>query len=244
MRLVVEADCVEDGLHASADVVEFALGNILDAADIAAAEVVDDGVEAVAGVVVRGGVDLVAGFGADAAVFVVAMGEGDAGDLRCRDGVRGAGDGLSGALVGGDVGGDAEVEEGSAKGGVGVRVEADGSYGTHLGGVGGVAGVEVEGADVTVSAGDVPGGWDGEGDAVARVVEGTRGRGGRFGRGGPASQKGRDRFGFAWNGFRWRLPKRRQKRQQSESEIGENSGEFHAFLFWFFVLWLGLRFGR
>src|SRR6266566_4797989 len=112
--LIVEADRVEDGLHAPADVVEFALGNVLDAADVAAAEVVDDGVEAVADVVVRGGVDLVAGFGADAAVFVVAVGEGDAGDLRGRDAVRGSGDGLRGALVGGDVGGDAVVEEGSA----------------------------------------------------------------------------------------------------------------------------------
>ena len=89
-------------------------------------------------------------------------------------------DGLRGALVGRDVGGDAVVEERSAKGGVGVRVEADGGDGAHLGVVGGVAGVEVEGADVAVSAGDVPGGRDGEGDAVAGVVEGTGGWGVRL----------------------------------------------------------------
>src|SRR5260370_24430025 len=181
--LVVEADCFEDGLHASADIVEFALGDVLDAADVAAAEVVDDGVKAIAGVVVRGGVDLVAGFGADAAVLVVAVGEGNAGDLLCRNRVGSARDGLYGALVNGDVGGDAVVEEGSAEGGVGVGIEADRGDGAHLGGVGGVAGVKVEGADVAVSAGDVPGWRNGEGDAVAGVVEGTCRRVGRFGRG-------------------------------------------------------------
>ena len=45
----------------------------------------------------RRGEDLVAGFGADPAVFIVAVGEGDAGYLRGRDGVRGSGDGLRGA---------------------------------------------------------------------------------------------------------------------------------------------------
>ena len=45
------------------------------------------------------GVDLVAGFGADAAVLVVAVGEGDAGDLRGGDGVGRVGGGLRGALV-------------------------------------------------------------------------------------------------------------------------------------------------
>ena len=90
-QLVVEADGVEDGLHAFADVFEFALGDVPDAADVAAAEVVDDGVEAVAGIFVGSGVDLVAGFGADAAVLVVAVGEGDARDVGCGDGVGSAG---------------------------------------------------------------------------------------------------------------------------------------------------------
>ncbi len=127
------------------------------------------------------GVDFVAGFGADAAVLVVAVGEGDACDLRGGDGMGGVGCGLRGALVGGGVGGDAVVEECSAKGGERVGVEADGGYGAHLSVVGGVAGVEVEGADVTVFAGEIPCGRDGEGDAVAGVVEGTRGRGVRLG---------------------------------------------------------------
>ena len=115
---LVELDGVEDGLQAFADVVEFRGRDVPDAADVAAAEVVDDGVEAVAGVVVGGGVDLVAGFGADAAVLVVAVGEGDAGDVR-----GGRGRGEPRAEAGGrsrrrDVRGDAEVEEGSAEGGV------------------------------------------------------------------------------------------------------------------------------
>ena len=78
-------------MHPLADVVEFTLGDVLDAADVAAAEVVDDGVEAVAGVVVGSCVDLVAGFGAYAAVLVLAVSEGDAGDLRGADGTRCAG---------------------------------------------------------------------------------------------------------------------------------------------------------
>src|SRR5207245_4731642 len=86
-------------------------------------------------------------------VFVVTMGEGDAGDLHGRDDVRGAGDGLCGALVGGDVGRDAVVEERSGEGRVGVGVKADRGDSAHLGGMGGVAGVESEGADVTVVAG-------------------------------------------------------------------------------------------
>ena len=100
VELVIEADSLEDRLHAPANVVEFALSDILDAADVSAAEVIDDRIEAVACVVVRGGIDLVAGFGADAAVLVVAMGEGDACDLHGRNSMRGAGDGLRGALVG------------------------------------------------------------------------------------------------------------------------------------------------
>ena len=80
--LVVETDGVENGLHALADVVEFAICNVLDAADVAAAEVVDDSIEAIAGVVAGCGVDLVARFGADAAVLIVAVGEGDAGNLK------------------------------------------------------------------------------------------------------------------------------------------------------------------
>src|SRR5271170_2370905 len=178
--LVVETDGVEDGLHALAYVVEFAIGDVLDAADIAAAEVVDDGVEAVADVVVSGGVDLVAGFGADAAVLVVAVSKGDAGDLRCCDGVVGAGNGLCGALVGSDVRGNAEVEEGSGEGGVWMGIEADGGDGAHLGVVGGVASVEPEGADVAVFTVDVPSWGNGERDTVAGVVEGACGRCGRL----------------------------------------------------------------
>ena len=210
---VVEADGFEDGLHAPADVVEFAFGNVLDAADVAAAEVVDDRVEAIAGVIVRSGVDLVAGFGADSAVFVVAMGEGDAGDLHGRNRVGRAGDGLGGALVRGYVGGDAVIKERSAKGGVRVGVEADRSYSTHLGGVGGVAGVEAEGADVAVMAGDVPGRRDGEGDTVAGVVEGARGLDSRFGRGGLSLQERRNGFGFAGNWPGRRLRERKEMRQ-------------------------------
>ena len=77
--------------------VEFAGGDVLYAADVAAAEGVDDGVEAVAGVVARGGVDLVAGFGADGAVLVVAVGEGDAAMGVMVDGAGGVRGGLSAA---------------------------------------------------------------------------------------------------------------------------------------------------
>ena len=193
-QLVVEADRVEDGLHAFADVFEFAFGDVPDAADVAAAEVVDDGVEAVAGIFVGSGIDFVAGFGADAAMLVVAVGEGDAGDIGCGDSVGGASGGLCGALVRRNVGGHAEVEERTAEGGVRVRVEADGCDGAHLGIVSCVAGVEVEGADVAVSASEVPGRRDGEGDAVAAIVEGTSGWGGRLRRAGLALKQG-------WNGF-------------------------------------------
>ena len=184
-------------MHAFADVVEFALGNVLDAADIAATEAVDDRVEAVADVVMRSGVDLVARFGADAAVFVVTMGERNAGNLRGRNRVGCSRDGLCGALVGGNVGGHAVVKQRSAEGGVGVGIEADRGDSAHLRGMGGVAGVETEGADVSVVTSNVPRRWDGEGDTVARIVEGARRRGRRLGRGGLALQKRRYGFGFA-----------------------------------------------
>ena len=227
--LVVEADGVEDRLHAFADVVEFAFSDVLDAADIAAAEVVDDGIEAIAGIVVWGGVDFVAGFGADAAVLVVAVGEGDSGDLGRGDGAGGAGDGLRGALVRGGVGCDAEVEERSAEGGVGVRVEADGGDRAHLSGMSRVAGVEAEGADVTVTAVDVPGGRDGEGDAVAGVVKGAGGGSGWLGGWRLASKKGRDGLGLAGNGFGRTLGVRGRQCgescQQGEGGAGQNSGD-------------------
>ncbi len=70
----------EDGFQALADAVEFFGGDVFDAADVAATEIVDDEIEAVAGAVVGSGVDFVARLGADAAVLVVAVGEGDAGD--------------------------------------------------------------------------------------------------------------------------------------------------------------------
>ena len=85
-----------------------------------------------------------------------------------------------------------------------MRVEADGGYGAHLGGVGGGAGVEMEGADVAVLAGEVPGGGNGEGDAVAGVVEGTSRRGVRLGSGrfGFALKEWRNRLGLAGDGLR------------------------------------------
>ena len=231
----VEADSVEDGLHAFADVFEFAFGDVLDAADIAAAKVVDDGVESVAGVVALGGVDLVTGFGADAAVLVVAMGEGNAGDLRCGNSVRGSGDRLRRALVCGDVGGNAEVEERSAEGGVGVRVEAYGGDSTHLGGVGGVAGVEAEGADVAVFSGNVPGRRDGKGDPVTGIVEGTSRGSVRLGGWRLALKQRRHWFGSAGNRPSWSLGvgvrDGGKKCQQDDCDAGKTSGESHASFF-------------
>ena len=75
----VEADGVQDGFLAGADLVEFLGGDVVDAGNFAAAEVVDGEVEAVAGAG-AGGVDLVALGDADVALLVVAVGEGDAGD--------------------------------------------------------------------------------------------------------------------------------------------------------------------
>jgi hypothetical protein len=221
-------------LHAFADVFEFAFGDVPDAADVAAAEVVDDGVEAVAGIFVGCGVDLVAGFSADAAVLVVAVCEGDASDVGCTDCVGGASGGLCCTLVRRDVGGNAEVEEGPAEGGVGVRVEADGGDGAHLGVVSCVAGVEVEGADVTVSAIKVPGRRDGEGDTVAAIMEGTSGWGGRLRGAGLALKQGWDGFGLTRNGsglsacVDW--DDAGKNCQQGDSGAGEDCGESHASL--------------
>ncbi len=53
----VEAEGGEDGGEAGADLVEFLDGDVLDAGDLAAAEVVDGEVEAVAGAAVAGGVE-------------------------------------------------------------------------------------------------------------------------------------------------------------------------------------------
>src|ERR1039458_5512222 len=71
----------EDGGEAGADLVEFRGADVLDAGDLAAAEVVDGEVEAVAGAAVERGVDLVALGDADVPDLVVAVREGDAGDL-------------------------------------------------------------------------------------------------------------------------------------------------------------------
>jgi len=221
-------------LHAFADVFEFALGDVPDAADVAAAEIVDDGVEAIAGIFVGCGVDLVARLGADASVLVVAMGEGDARNVGCSDRVGGAGGGLCGALVRRDVGRDAEVEECPAEGGVRVRVEADGCDGAHLGIVSCVAGVEVEGADVAISAVEVPGRRDGERDAVAGIVEGTSGRGGRLRGAGLALKQGRDGFGFAGNGSGLSVcaggRDAGKNCQQGDGGAGEDCGGSHASL--------------
>ena len=239
MLLVIEADRVENGLHAFADVVELAFGNVLDTADIAPAEVVDHSVEAVAGIAALGGVDLVARFGTDAAVLIVAVGEGNAGDLCCRDRMRGMGDGLCGTLIGGDVWSDAVVEESSGKGGVGMGIKADGGDGAHLSSVRGVARVETEGADVAIAAGDIPCWRDGEGHSVAGIVEGTRRwrvrlRGRRL-----ALKKGGNRFGLAgdWFGLSLILGVRAdrccgaEECQQSYRGAGQNLGESHTSLF-------------
>ena len=183
-----------------ADGVELLRGDVFDAADVAAAEGVDDDVEAVAGVFARGGVDLVAGFGADSAVLAIAVGEGDAGDGRGGDGSRSLCAGLGAALGGRGVGGDAEVEERSAEGGVGVRVEADGGDGAELGGVRGGGGVEAKGADLEVLAVEVPGGGNGEGDAVVGVVKWAGGGSGGFRRGRLASEHRGNGLGYAGGG--------------------------------------------
>ncbi len=125
---------VEDLLHAHTDGIQFVRSNVLYAADVAAAEGVDDGIKAVAGVVVGGRIDLVARFGADAAVLVVAVREGEAADLGGGCGAR-LPDGRLGAAFGwSEMGRDTKVKERPAEGGVGMRIEIDARYGAQLGG--------------------------------------------------------------------------------------------------------------
>jgi hypothetical protein len=186
----VELDGVEDGFEAVADGIEFLGGHIFYIAYFAAAEVVDDEVEAVAGPVVEGGVGLVAGFGANAAVLIVAVVEGDTADLGVGDGPGGTCRCLEAAGAIGETGSDAGVEESPAEGGSGKRVEGDAGYGADLRAAGGGAGIEMEGADFAVPVGEIPACGEMEGDAVAGVVnsagcgDGGIGYGcGRFGHG-------------------------------------------------------------
>ena len=174
--LLVELNGGEDSLKAFADALEFLRGHVADAADVSAAEVVDDQVEAVAGAVAGGGVDLVARLGADSAVFVVAVGEGGSGDCGGRGRVGVQRGGLADAVGVADVRGEAGVEVRSAKGGEREWIEGDVGHRAHLGGVRDGAGVEREGADLVVLAGEGPAGGDLEGDAGVRVAEAAGGR--------------------------------------------------------------------
>ena len=70
----VEADGIEDGFEAAADLIEFLKGDVLDAGDLAAAEVIDCKVEAVAAAGMAGGVDLVVLGKTDVLDLVVAVG--------------------------------------------------------------------------------------------------------------------------------------------------------------------------
>src|ERR1019366_873472 len=169
----VEAEGGEDGGEAGADLVEFGGGDVFDAGDFAAAEVVDGEVEAVAGAGAAGGVDLAALGDADVLLLVVAMGEGDAGDLDFVAGF-GLGDvlndggagGLPGAGGGGGVRDDAEVDVGAGEGGCGKGILGHGDYGAEAGAARGGAGVEVEGADLAVGVREGPGSGVVEGEMV------------------------------------------------------------------------------
>ncbi len=161
-----------------ADGFELLGGEVAGAGDLAAAEGVDDEIEAVAGGAAEGGVDLVARLGADLAVLVVAVLEGDAADLMGGDGVGGGGGCLVGAGEGSGVGGSAGVEEGSGEGGVGEGVEGELGDGEEVGVGEGGAGVEGEGAELAVAAGVVPADGEVEGEAGGEDVDVLRGRGG------------------------------------------------------------------
>lgn len=163
-----------------ADGFELLGGEVAGAGDLAAAEGVDDEIEAVAGGAAEGGIDLVALLGADLAVLVVAVLEGDAADLMDGDGVGGGGGGLVGAGEGGGVGGGAGVEEGSGEGGVGEGVEGKLGDGEEVGVGEGGAGVESEGAELAVAAGVVPADGEVEGEAGGEDVDVLRGWGGRL----------------------------------------------------------------
>lgn len=177
----VEGDGVEDGFEAFADEVELVRRDVADSADIAAAEVVDDEIEAIAGVVAMRGVDLVAGFGADGAVLIVTMGEGFAADRGGGDGSGGLRGGLVVALPLRGSRSDAEVEERTGEGGGGVGIEGDGSKGAHAGGGGRGADVESKGAELGIAAREIPGSGNVKGDSVLGIVKGAGGRGCGFG---------------------------------------------------------------
>ena len=129
-----------------------------------------------------GGVDLVALDEADVLLLVVAMGEGDAGDMGLVAGFGfgdvlndGGGVGLPGAGGGGGVRDDAEVKVGAGEGGCGKGILGHGDYGAEAGAARGGAGVEVEGADLAVGVREGPGSRVVEGEMVGGVVEGVGG---------------------------------------------------------------------
>ncbi len=113
----------------------------------------------------------------------------------------------------GEVRGDAGVEISSAEGGLRERIEGDVGHGAELRGPGGGAGVEREGADIAVPAGEVPAGGNLEGYARVGIVE-TAGRWG---------------LGLCGDGgLELRVSLRCQCCEQQHGKREELGGELHA----------------
>ena len=166
----------EDVFEALADGGDLRVGHAAYAGNVAAAKGVEDEIEAKAGAAAEGGVDFVAGFGADGAVLVVAVDEGEAADVGAAGHAGRLGRGLAGTPALRGVRGDAEVEHGAGEGGRRKGIEGELGDLAHAGVAGGGTGVERKGADIAVALGDVPAGGQIERHPVATVVDVSRGR--------------------------------------------------------------------
>jgi hypothetical protein len=180
----VEANGVEYSLQTLANRVQFTVGDVADAADVAAAKVIDDEIETIAGVLVRGSVDLIARLGAYPAMLIISMSEDETANLSCSGaGAAWSTNGrLCRALPIGAVRGNTKVKERSAEGRVGMRVEADVGNGTQLGVVGSVAGIQMKSADLGIPEAKIPGCWHSERNTIAAIAERVGGWNGRLSR--------------------------------------------------------------
>src|SRR5947209_6827203 len=122
--LLIELDGSQNPFKPFTHALQLRRSHVADAADIAAAKVIDHQVETIARAVVGGGIDLIARLHADAAVLVIAVCEGDSGD-GCRRWVRALRCSLTGAIGIVQMRSGAGVEVRSTKGGQRKRIEGD-----------------------------------------------------------------------------------------------------------------------